>query len=120
MILTVANINGKNAVYFGSKDLEFDRVLLFGNDEDDTYSIASGDFNKDGFIDFVTGNYNSPCIVFMNKQGKRFEPIVLFTQSYKTYDILTADINSDGWLDIILANSDDVNFYMLNNFKNIK
>jgi len=76
------------------------------------------DFNKDGFMDIVTGNYHKPNTVFINQNGNTFEEINLTERSSGTYSVTIGDINSDGWIDIAIANSDDFNLYYLNIFKN--
>ena len=106
----------ENIIYFGDKNFTFKQTLLFGSKDTDTYSIALADFNKDGFIDIVTGNYLKPNSVFINLDGKTFDEINLTDRSSKTYGVTVGDINSDGWMDIAIANSDDFNLYYLNIF----
>ena len=110
------NINGANIIYFGGKNFTFKETLLFGNKDTNTFSIALADFNKDGFMDIVTGNYLKPNTVFMNLDGKTFDAINLTERASRTYGVTVGDINADGWMDVVIANSDDFNLYYLNIF----
>jgi len=75
------------------------------------YSIAVGDFNKDGFPDLAivnngaeeVGVANGVSVLLGNGDGT-FRSHVDYGASYGPHSVITADFNNDGKLDLAVAN----------------
>lgn len=68
-------------------------------------SIELADFDQDGYLDAVVGNYGTDVFVLMNVNGAFADPLVFTMPHRRAVDVATADIDSDGDKDIIIANS---------------
>ncbi len=78
--------------------------------------IASGDFDKDGWIDLVTAT-NNGFELYQNLNGKRFQKIPLPINNLSGKQSITvamADFDNDGWLDIFFTTLGDGNHIWLN------
>ncbi len=80
-------------------------------------SIAVGDFNKDGRLDFVTANNNTSISLFIgNGMGGFLSPVSFGTGSgSQTIYVVAADFNADGWLDVATASFSNATFSVLLN-----
>ena len=47
--------------------------------------------------------------------GKEWKEEIVSKNNFRTYDIIDSDINNDGKIDILEANTDENNFYFINN-----
>ena len=75
----------------------------------DTRSIATGDLNKDGFIDVIVGNDGVNRFLLNDGVGDPFDttPVrAISGANFKTSTIALKDVNRDGWLDVIDGNTD--------------
>jgi hypothetical protein len=61
--------------------------------------IVVGDFNNDGFLDFVVGG-GSKLQVFLGKGNGTFQPPVNFATQGTVSSLVTGDFNGDGNLDL--------------------
>lgn len=78
------------------------------------YSLASGDFNKDGYPDLAVANFFTQTMsVLMNDGTGGFLPEVTYPSDNGSHDIKIADFNHDGNLDLVVVNavSNTVNIY---------
>jgi hypothetical protein len=78
--------------------------------------IASGDFDKDGWIDLAIAT-NNGFEFYQNINGKRFQKIPLpikKLQGKQSISIAMADFDNDSWLDIFFTTLGDGNFIWLN------
>jgi hypothetical protein len=78
--------------------------------------IASGDFDKDGWIDLAIAT-NNGFEFYQNLNGKRFQKIPLSTKNLagkQSISIAMADFDNDSWLDIFFTTLRDGNFIWLN------
>jgi hypothetical protein len=71
--------------------------------EHPTY-VATGDFNRDGHLDFVATDAGQTASVFINRGDGSFAPQVTYAIGAWTNTVVTGDFNGDGWLDIAAAN----------------
>ncbi len=84
--------------------------LFFGR------GIASGDFNKDGWVDVAVATDNG-FEVYQNINGQAFKKLGGTPAELRGKQGLTVafvDMNNDGWLDIFLTTFDDGNYLWLN------
>src|SRR5882757_7689783 len=71
--------------------------------------VAVGDFNADGFPDFVVGNNFNKVAVFLGNGDGTFTNSKVYTLSfYVTGFIAAADFNSDGKVDLAIVGGDTV------------
>lgn len=69
------------------------------------YSIASGDFNEDGFADLAAGNRETDDVsVLLSDGAGGFTPTMNFPAGDQPRDIEVGDLNGDGNLDLAIAN----------------
>ena len=69
-------------------------------------SVASSDFNGDGFADIVVGNNNSNDVSVFISQGANglFNASVNYITANQPFSVTTSDFNLDGKADIAVAN----------------
>lgn len=78
------------------------------DEEEESYSVATGDIDGDGDIDFVVGNYGKGR-VYINDGKGFFKKLNRLSESSKqsTYGIALGDIDGDGDLDLVEANNNE-------------
>lgn len=84
--------------------------LFFGR------GIASGDFDRDGWVDVAVATDNG-FEIYQNINGNKFIRLMGLPRKLKGKQGLTVafvDMDNDGWLDIFLTTFDDGNFLWLN------
>ena len=108
--LVVGN-NGQNYVYENiggylkkawSADGEKDSA------EDDTRSVAWGDWDGDGDLDLAVGNWSKPNRVYINSIEGGLRELVLdwsSPQSENTNSVAWEDWDGDGNIDLVVGNS---------------
>ncbi len=70
------------------------------------YAVATGDFNGDGFADFVVANYNDGTLtVFLGNGLGVFAAQAPITVGTQPEGIAVADMNGDGILDLVVTNT---------------
>jgi enediyne biosynthesis protein E4 len=73
-------------------------------------SVASTDFNQDGWPDLYVANDFGPDDLYYNKQGQGFERIQgthfgsIGRDTYKGMNASIGDINRNGWMDVYISN----------------
>ncbi|HEY7373055.1 MAG TPA: VCBS repeat-containing protein [Polyangia bacterium] len=71
--------------------------------------LAAGDFDRDGFLDLVVANKNSPQQqVFFGSASGTFGRMRSLAADEPQIAVATADFDGDGWLDLAFS----VNFYL--------
>ena len=84
--------------------------LFFGR------GIASGDFNKDGWVDVAVAT-NHGFELYQNLNGKKFKQMGGIPKEFsgmQGISVALVDMDNDGWLDIFLTAFDEENFLWLN------
>ena len=84
--------------------------LFFGR------GIASGDFDKDGWLDVAVAT-NNGFELYQNLNGKKFKKLTGVANEIsgrQGISVAFVDMDNDGWLDIFLTAFDDENFLWLN------
>ncbi|MCY2929009.1 MAG: FG-GAP-like repeat-containing protein [Planctomycetota bacterium] len=71
-------------------------------------SVATGDFNEDGWLDMVAVNSATPGVAstFMGRGNGTFDPAKIFsmgTYVKRLYDVAVVDLDGDGHLDIVTS-----------------
>jgi hypothetical protein len=84
--------------------------LFFGR------GIASGDFNKDGWVDVAVATVNG-FELYQNLNGKKFKRLGGIPEEFsgkQGISVALVDMDNDGWLDVFLTVFDEENFLWLN------
>lgn len=81
------------------------------------WSMAAGDFNKDGYNDLVYGDGSGAALLLSNSTGTAF-PTLLTRQGMFCQRTNFVDINNDGNLDVFICHDVAPNVYLLNNGNN--
>jgi hypothetical protein len=110
--LICANRESNNvSVLLGRGDGTFRKPVIAPTRENTgPYTVATADFNKDGILDLVTGNYKteiaaaiSDASVLIGIGNGNFEaPVVI--PGFAAYGVAVADFNADGKPDFAAAN----------------
>lgn len=110
--LAVANNNGNQSgtvsILLGNGDGSFqthvDYAVGMG-----PYSVAVGDFNRDGKLDLVVANYPSvfTVSVLLGNGDGTFQPQVTYPVGRQPISVAVADLNGDGKLDLAVADFTD-------------
>jgi hypothetical protein len=79
------------------------------------WSIAAGDYNKDGYNDLIYGGQNGVTFMKSNGTTMSFTSVTEFTQYVFCQRTNFIDLNNDGNLDAFSCHDVDPNVYYLNN-----
>ncbi len=63
--------------------------------------VAIDDFDRDGDLDLVLGNYDNPNSIFWNEGGLTFRQEQMATG--RTRAVAAVDVDADGWTDLVLT-----------------
>ncbi len=86
------------------------------NLNNDVHDFAIGDFNNDGWMDFVCSGYSPDNYLFINQKNNTFRMRSLGSVPQILFGKDTADFNNDGYLDIITGDAIG-NYYIYFNDK---
>lgn len=90
----------RNFIYVNNGNFNFTPSPKLGAYK--TYAIDTADFNQDGLIDVVIGNYNEDSYVYLNRGQFKFEIGAVLAKDY-VLDVNAVDVNKDGYPDISTA-----------------
>ncbi|KAF2518483.1 T9SS type A sorting domain-containing protein [Flavobacterium salilacus subsp. salilacus] len=79
-----------------------------------SWSIAAGDYNKDGYNDLLYGSGNGAAIMISNNTGTAFSTKLETPDSFLSQRTNFVDINNDGELDAFICDDNAPNVYFLN------
>lgn len=131
--------DGLEDIYVGTKfapnklfrnlgNLEFEEVAVPAGvaDGGNTHAVLWGDFNNDGWLDLITGNYLQANRLFLNNGDGTFSDVtVSFNAGHQgpCRSLHAADFDQDGWLDLYVVNMNSHNAFLRNvdgtHFENI-
>lgn len=84
----------------GAGQREFYHREVFANPSA-CYAVRVGDFNGDGYVDFVASMRSSELYVYINNGNRTFSHSTTISLASDAYDVEVSDFNNDGALDII-------------------
>ena len=131
--VVVGLYNQANKVYLNDGSGGFSAAgeeLGFESPADASYSVALGDFNRDGFLDVVVANYEQHNKIYLNDGDGHFpaagivigadDEVGIFNASTppaysKTYSVAVADMDRQNGPDIVFGNNNQFNKLYLNN-----
>ncbi len=79
-----------------------------------SWSIAAGDYNKDGFNDLLYGSGGGAVIMMSNSTGTGFSAKLETPASFLSQRTNFVDINNDGQLDAFICDDNAANVYFQN------
>lgn len=87
-----------------------------GPSSDYTYAVATGDLDKDGNVDIVTGDFSGQNVIYFGDGDGTFDTrqSPLGPGNDLTEVILVFDANNDTWLDIAVGNWQQQNVLYMN------
>lgn len=99
---------GRNALYVNAHNLGAGALLAAtpawqSPESDDTYAVAWGDYNSDGYLDIAVANEGRNR-VYQNLGDKTFRLVWTSSRSDSTRSIAWADFSRDGRLDLAIGN----------------
>lgn len=104
MDLAVANVRGLVSILFNKGDSTFMEEINYQVTPGEiSVSIASGDFDNNGYRDLAVSVYHSRFGVLQNINGKEFIPIPFDYGEYHLTSVVGAYINNDKNLDLVVA-----------------
>ncbi|HEV7397214.1 MAG TPA: FG-GAP-like repeat-containing protein, partial [Pyrinomonadaceae bacterium] len=78
------------------------------------FSVAAGDFNRDGKVDLATANFNTNNVSILIGNGTGgFGSATSFPAGTQPYSVAMADLNQDSKLDLVVANQSSSNVSVL-------
>ena len=85
----------------------FEHIELGQMASGSAWAMVAGDFDKNGFVDFV-GGWNGTCkVLMMDDNGAAGDLITLPQSNFFLQNISVIDVNNDGWLDLFTCDDND-------------
>ncbi len=80
-----------------------------------SWSIAAGDYNKDGFNDLLYGSGSGSTVMLSNSTGTAFATKLETPGGFLTQRTNFVDIDNDGNLDAFMCDDNEPNQFLINN-----
>ncbi|MXN92444.1 T9SS type A sorting domain-containing protein [Flavobacterium sp. Sd200] len=108
--------NGVNVLYQSANGSGFTQASLTAPSTVymPSWSMAAGDFDKNGFNDLLYGSGSGATVMLANATGTAFETAFISTQYLFSQRTNFVDINNDGNLDAFVCHDVQPNCYFLN------
>lgn len=122
--------DGREDLYVGTKfapnklfrnrgNMQFEEVAVPAGVDDSgtTNAVLWGDFNNDGWLDLVTGNYLQANRLYLNRGNGTFEDATVEWNAGNEgpcRSLHAADYDQDGWLDLYVVNINSHNAMLRN------
>ena len=108
-----------NALFRNKGGMQFEEVSIPAGVDDDGTTNATlwGDFNNDGWLDLVTGNYLQANRLYINRGDGTFEDATADWNAGNEgpcRSLHAADFDQDGWLDLYVVNINSHNAMLRN------
>ena len=107
-----------NYIYYndGSGSFPVTRAITLGAGVSDTWSVAVGDLNRDGWPDIVAGSKRQSAIYLNDSKGgfPVTRTYALGGPTDPTTSVAVGDLNRDGWPDIVVGNENAANAVYFN------
>jgi hypothetical protein len=100
--LIVAGSGAAPTFFANRREGPFQALPLFAENLPPTVSVATLDFNKDGWMDVVLTHAGAPGVtLWRNIDGRRFERVALSIQGgIGGTGVVPIDFDNDGWIDL--------------------
>ena len=104
--------NGQFAISLSTADGVYAPQVCYALPSGQPYSIAVGDFNRDGNLDLAIANGTSSFYEYLNDGKGNFHLQATFQTTAPIYSIVAADANHDGKIDLIWTGINDQKLFV--------
>ena len=112
---------GANKIYFNENGILQKENPWVSHEKDDTFTVAWGDMNGDGFLELAVGN-NGVNRIYRNVNGvlQKENPLTFGDEDIMTTSVAWGDMDNDGFLDLAVGNYASSNLIYKNNGQQIE
>ena len=106
-------------IFLGYGNISFTNPLIYSTGSSSTpYSVATGDFNNDTYMDIVVANFGSNNIgIFLGRGNGTFSNQTTYQTGTNPYSIVVDDFDNDFIPDIIVANYGSNNLVLFRRYR---
>ncbi len=117
MDIIFVNIDEPGQIHFNQgvdeSNIKFIAQIIPGQKSFNSRDVAIGDFNNDGWQDFIVINNSQKSEIYINQKNNNFS-IHAINDTHQSLAVELGDLNNDGSLDVAIANHDQPNIIYLN------
>jgi hypothetical protein len=115
-VTSTGSVSGRVDILLGNGDGTFGSTLIWSAGQG-TVSLAIGDFDKDGTLDFVIADQNLNGVVIRkgNGTGSVYPGHLFYLTGNGADFVVVGDLNGDGAPDLVVTNNGDDNVSVLLN-----